>query len=226
MQPLCAFTFLCTLSLFSPVLSLNCSGTQYPWPIETPRLCCDMCPPGQFIERRSDNTCDHRCKPCEGNRFIENYNEELTCEVCDNCDKPNMVYKSNCSTTRNTVCGCKAGYRCGDKPCTHCVLTQTSVIRSTLPPSTTAPKPEPLTTLWQPSQPLRDTVWFLVIIALLCAGIALVVATKIKPFLRWIKSKHGYFLTEETEPSPRYSENEEVSTPVQEGLGKCDQCDV
>lgn len=34
-------------------------------------------------------------------------------------------------------------------------------------------------------------MWFLVIIALLGAGIALVLVTKIQPFLRWIRSKHG-----------------------------------
>ncbi|XP_078027776.1 uncharacterized protein LOC117265575 isoform X2 [Epinephelus lanceolatus] len=138
----------------------------------------------------------------------------------------NMEYKRNCSTTHNAVCGCKAGYACRDPSCKDCVPIPTSTIKTTLPPSTAALKPGALTTLWEPSQPIKDTAWFLVIIALLCIGLALVVLTKIKPFLRWIKSKQGYFLAKEAAPVLQGSEDEEVSTPVQEVLGKCDQCDV
>ncbi|XP_049903450.1 tumor necrosis factor receptor superfamily member 4 isoform X2 [Epinephelus moara] len=226
MQPLCAFTFLCTLSFLSPVLSRQCTDTEYAWPMDEPRLCCHMCTPGQHMAGRRQDICYIDCVPCTEGLYTEKYNVDMTCEVCVNCNKPNMEYKRNCSTTHNAVCGCKAGYACRDLSCKDCVPIPTSTIKTTLPPSTTALKPGTLTTLWEPSQPIKDTAWFLVIIALLCTGLALVVLTKIKPFLRWIKSKQGYFLAKEAAPAPQGSEDEEVSTPVQEVLGKCDQCDV
>lgn len=40
------FTVLCSLSLLSSVLSIQCNKTQYFWPLEQPHLCCDRCPPG------------------------------------------------------------------------------------------------------------------------------------------------------------------------------------
>ncbi|XP_044065026.1 uncharacterized protein cd27 isoform X3 [Siniperca chuatsi] len=221
MQPLCyfAFTALCTLSFLSTVLSIQCNKTQYAWPVETSHLCCNMCPPGERMVRRSPHTCGIMCEACEGNRYIDTYNVEMSCTVCENCNKPNMEYESKCDTTHQAVCRCKAGFKCKDQPCTQCV----PIVITT----TTALKPVTLTTLWVPRKPLRvsltDTVWFLVIIALLCAGFALIVVTKIKPFLRWIRAKHGYFLAKKPAPVPPCCQDDEVSTPVQEVCGKCDQ---
>ncbi|KAL7394550.1 hypothetical protein ABVT39_027773 [Epinephelus coioides] len=226
MQPLCAFIFLCTLSLLSPVLSRQCTDTEYAWPMDRPHLCCPMCVPGEHMAGRKQDSCSKNCVPCTEGLYTEKNNVDMTCEVCANCNKPNMEYKRNCSATHNAVCGCKAGYACRDPSCKDCVPIPTSTIKTTLPPPTTALKPGSLTTLREPSQPIKDTAWFLVIIALLCTGLALVVVTKIKPFLRWIKSKQGYFLAKEAAPALQGSEDEEVSTPVQEVLGKCDQCDV
>ncbi|XP_070768609.1 tumor necrosis factor receptor superfamily member 6-like [Enoplosus armatus] len=218
MQLLCyfAFTSLCTLSFLSPVLSIQCNATQYAWPVNPPHsLCCNKCPPGQRMVRRSKSNCDIECEPCEGNRYTDTYNVDLSCNVCENCNKQNMEYESKCDTTHKAVCRCKAGYECRDQPCTQCV----PMIIST----TTALKPGTLTTLWVPPKPVRDTVWLLVIIAFLCAGSALIVVTKIKPFLRWVRSKHGYLLAEKPAPVPPFSQDDDVSTPVQEVCGKCDQ---
>ncbi|CAM9151916.1 unnamed protein product [Lampetra planeri] len=65
-----------------------------------------------------------------------------------------------------------------------------------------------------------QTTCFLWIIALLGVGILLVVSTKIKPFLRWIGSKHGYVLADKNVPAPPSSDeqDEQVSKPVQEIL--------
>lgn len=48
MQLLCylALTLLCGLSLSSSVAAITCNDTQYPWPLEKPKLCCNKCPPG------------------------------------------------------------------------------------------------------------------------------------------------------------------------------------
>ncbi|XP_068591183.1 uncharacterized protein [Cebidichthys violaceus] len=173
------------------------------------------------MEWRSVSTCEIVCQPCIGARYIDTYNRDKSCKICENCDKPNMEYSSPCSTTHNAVCRCKADYRCKDNSCKKCEPIPTTT-KPTLSPSTTVLKPGALTTLWTPSHPIRDTAWFLVIIALLCAGITLAAVAKIKPFMRWIKSKHGYIFPKDAQPVPQCSEDEEVSTPVQEVLGKCE----
>ncbi|MEQ2266585.1 hypothetical protein XENORESO_011276 [Xenotaenia resolanae] len=71
---------------------------------------------------------------------------------------------------------------------------------------------------------LTDTQWFLVIIVLLCAGIALVVVTKIKPLLHWIRSNQVYFLDHKPVTVPLRAMDDDVSKPVQEVCGKCDHC--
>ncbi|XP_068426732.1 tumor necrosis factor receptor superfamily member 6-like [Clinocottus analis] len=218
MQPLCClvFTFLCGLSFLSPVLSLHCNTTQYGWPMEKQQFCCNMCPPGKRMARRSVTSCEIECELCIDNRYMDTYNNKMSCEICENCLKPNMEYRLHCNVTHNAVCKCKANYECKDQSCKQCVPIPSTTTKSTLPPSTTGV----ISIVWTPSQPIKDTIWFLVIIALLCAGIAIAVVTKIHPFILWIKSKHGYLLAQDSLPEP--SGCEEVSTPVQEVLGKCE----
>ncbi|XP_041798030.1 CD27 antigen isoform X2 [Chelmon rostratus] len=207
---LCYFAFLCSLSVFSPVLS-ECNETQYAWPVEDSKYCCNKCPPGRHLVRRFDH-CQAQCDPCPRNQYRDTYNVEMTCKFCGTCNRPNMEYKSHCNGTHNVVCKCKAGYECEDQSCGQCV----PILSTTNPtlPSTSALKSSTLTTLGRPHKSLRDTIWL--IIGLLSAVIAFFVGTKISPFLRWIKSKHGYLLTETCAPVPPCSEDEEVSKPVQE----------
>ncbi|XP_039885985.1 tumor necrosis factor receptor superfamily member 1A [Simochromis diagramma] len=267
MRPLC---FILPLLCFLPLLSSNpvkptCSPTQYSWPYISPTFCCEKCPAGEFMARRSQKNCDHKCEPCEVGKYTAGYNTAMNCEFCNSCSKPNMEVKTECSATHNTVCTCKAGYKCKDQDCNECVSTVKptvppsatakvevktdcnpthntvctckagykckdqdckecvlipATVKPTVPPSTTVATPDVSTTRLAP-KPIADTVWFLVIIALLCTGIALVVVTKIKPFLVWIRFTHGYFLAEK--PATQPACDEEVSKPVQEVCGKCDQ---
>ncbi|XP_034001636.1 CD27 antigen-like isoform X2 [Trematomus bernacchii] len=224
MQPLCYFSLLCTLSSLSSVLSLNCSDRHYAWPANTPTLCCDKCAPGQRMVKRSEVNCVHQCGPCMEKLYRDTYNEKMSCEICGFCNKPNMAYDSNCNSTHNAVCRCNAGYMYKDASRKQCVPIPPTDTKPTPAPPTTVLKPG-LTTAWPPAPQLRvltDTVWFLVIIALLCAGLAIVFVANIKPFLRWIKSMNGYFLAKEPAPVTACSEDEGVSTPIQEVVGKCE----
>ncbi|XP_018538262.1 tumor necrosis factor receptor superfamily member 6 [Lates calcarifer] len=211
MRPLCyiAFTLLCSLSFLSSEPSIQCNKTQYAWPLDAPKFCCDKCPPGKSMETRPLDSCKIKCEPCEGDRYINFHNVELNCKICTNCNKTNMEYKSPCNATHDAVCRCKPGYGCTDQSCTQCVPI----------PDTTPPSTPTSTTPQAPTEPIKDTMWFLVIIALLCAVCALVVVTKIKPFLHWIRSK----LAEKPALTPSYSGDDDVSKPVQEVCGKCDQ---
>ncbi|XP_056301147.1 uncharacterized protein cd27 isoform X1 [Pseudoliparis swirei] len=173
-----------------------------------------------MVRTRPSSSCEIECELCIGDRYIDTYNDKLNCKICKNCLKPNMEYRLHCNATHNAVCTCKANYRCKDQSCEQCVPIPSTTTKSTFPPSTPVLKPGALTTVRTPSQPIRDTVWFVVIITLLCAGITIAVVTKIKPFMFWIKSKHGYRLARDSPSVP--SGSEEVSTPVQEVLGKCE----
>ncbi|KAK2844739.1 hypothetical protein Q5P01_011398 [Channa striata] len=217
MQPLyIIFTVLSSLCFFSSVLSIECNETHYQWPVNEPRLCCNKCAPGQHMVRRPENSCGVTCNSCTGNRYTDSYNVYMTCNSCTTCNKPNMKFLSQCNTTHNAVCTCTAGYKCKDQPCTQCEAISAPT-EPTLLLSTTI-----LTTTWK-SESINDTASLLVIIALLCAVIAFAIATNIKPFLCWIRSKHGYFLTQKPAPESQFSEDEDVSKPVQEVCGKCDQ---
>ncbi|XP_070691573.1 CD27 antigen-like [Pempheris klunzingeri] len=193
--------------------------------VDHPRLCCNMCPPGKRMVRRPDESCTIECDLCKGERYTDTYNVQMSCNHCENCNRTNMEYKSHCNATHNAVCRCVAGYRCKAQPCQECVpIPSTTTSKPTLLPYTTALTPETTKTLGgsTPSETpkhIKDTVSILVIIALLCAGIAFVV-TKTKPFLRWIKY---YSFAEKPAPVPQCCEDEDVSTPVQEVCGKCDQ---
>ncbi|XP_028325622.1 CD27 antigen isoform X1 [Gouania willdenowi] len=202
-----SFFLLCCLLLLSPVLSLQCGEEQYAWPFENSKKCCAKCAPGTFMTQDPDYSCHNECEDCNGGRYMETYNVKTHCDVCDTCSNPNMELKKNCSVTENTVCGCEAGYRCKDQPCTVCV----KIPSSTPPPSTTAFSSE--------SEPIgggQDMVWFLVIPAMLCGGIIVFVATKIKPCLHWIRGSHGIFHVEKPVPQAPSKEAEEMSWPVQE----------
>ncbi|XP_029359996.1 tumor necrosis factor receptor superfamily member 5-like [Echeneis naucrates] len=174
-------------------LSIECNKTQYSWPVNNPTLCCNMCQPGQRMVRRNTKSCEITCKACEGDRYTEFSNLEMSCHICKTCKNSNMEYKLHCNATHNAVCRCKDGYKCEDQSCTQCVPASDTTT-PTLPSFTTATTSETITTLLSSSKPVRDTLCFLVIIALLCVGLALAFLTKIKGFLRWIRSMYGRFI--------------------------------
>ncbi|XP_034029544.1 CD27 antigen [Thalassophryne amazonica] len=230
MHPLSWFTLIFLSSFLSSVISIQCSKTQYSWPANEDKLCCEKCPPGKRMRVRKPDSCVIDCVPCAKDQYTNDHNVETSCDVCENCNKQNMEYESYCNTTHNAVCRCKPGYTCTDQQCTWCTPVLTTTTRkATTPPLTTVFKKDTLPTFCiltgtTALEPVTDnTTWFLVITALLCAGIALILVTKLKSFLRWIRSKHGYFLPEKTVPGSPHTEEENVSTPIQEMCGKCDQ---
>ncbi|XP_051262144.1 tumor necrosis factor receptor superfamily member 6 [Dicentrarchus labrax] len=223
MQLLChfAFTFLCSLSFFSAVLSLQCDDTQYSWPVIDSKFCCNKCPPGKALARRLNTECQTECKTCEDDHYADTYNVELYCKHCTSCNKPNMEYMSACNSTHDSVCRCKAGYECREQPCKMCVPIPITTKPTTTPTTTATPSTTPKTS--SSTTVLTDTAWFLVIIILLSVILSFFGITKMKPFLHWIRSKHGYLLAKTPAPMPPFQEDDSVSKPVQEVCGKCDQ---
>ncbi|TWW79049.1 Tumor necrosis factor receptor superfamily member 11B [Takifugu flavidus] len=121
MQQLCylAITFSCTLC-FAPLLrSLGCNETQY-LSSHDQQSCCNKCRPGHYVVQYCTASSPTKCKPCEDQRYIQTYNMEWSCDFCGSCSAPNMEYKSHCNATHDSVCKCKPGYECTDRPCTQC----------------------------------------------------------------------------------------------------------
>ncbi|KAF6735186.1 Tumor necrosis factor receptor superfamily member 5 [Oryzias melastigma] len=267
------FFLLCGLHVLPSGASVQCNDKQYAWPLDNPSLCCNKCEPGYKMKGpRIGKTCNNECIPCEGERFSDSYNVEMSCKVCETCDKPNMGYKSKCNPTHGAVCKCNPGYTCKDQACTQCVR-EAPPKKPTSPPSTTAimsykpkcnsshgtmckcnpgyrcqdkvctlcvlathdkkppsPPSTPVSKTAGPTPPEKapkqvgDTVFPLVIISLLCIGIALLAVAKMKPFLQWIRSHTVYIVTDNPAEKPLRTEDEDMPKPVQEVCGKCDQC--
>lgn len=217
-------TLLYSLPLLSAVLSIQCNKTQYAWPGENPWLCCNRCPPGTRMAWRQDRTCEINCVNCMAKQYSDTSNVDLTCMFCRKCDELNMEYESHCTRTHNAVCRCKAGYSCQDKTCSECVPLPTTTTSSTVSPTTTTSSTI-IPTKFEPSTPDTSTgpVWFLLTVALLCALVAFVVIAKAYSLQRWIRYKLGYFLAEKPVSVTHCSEEDGVSTPIQEVCGKCDQ---
>ncbi|RVE62781.1 hypothetical protein OJAV_G00161160 [Oryzias javanicus] len=246
------FYLFCGLHVLPSGASVQCNDKQYAWPLNDPTLCCNKCEPGYKMKvSRTGQTCNNKCIPCEEERFSDSYNVEMSCKVCETCDKPNMGYKSVCNSTHDAVCKCNpgytckdqactqcvreappkkptsppstTGYRCQDKACTLCVLT-THTIKPPSPPSTTVSKAADPTPPKEAPKQVGDTVFLLVIISLLCIGIALLALAKMKQFLQWIRSHKVYNVTDNPAEKPLRTEDEDMPKPVQEVCGKCDQC--
>ncbi|XP_061632567.1 tumor necrosis factor receptor superfamily member 5 isoform X3 [Phyllopteryx taeniolatus] len=194
-------TSLCSMWFVpSSVLSMQCKVTQYAWPLKAPHSCCDKCPPGKHMIWRSPTDCEMECGLCTGDRYADSSNVEMTCDVCRMCDKPNMEYESKCQTSRNAVCRCKAGYKCTDEACAQCLHIPGAVKSSA-----------------------TDAKGYLVEILPLCAVIAVTVFVLVFAFVRWIRSKHGYYSKDKRPALPPSTEEAEVCKPVQEMCGKCEQ---
>ncbi|XP_077382171.1 tumor necrosis factor receptor superfamily member 5 [Festucalex cinctus] len=199
--PRLLLTSLCNLCLYSSVLSLQCENSQYAWPVNAPQRCCDKCPPGEHMIRRSQTTCEIECGRCTGERYTDSYNVEMSCDVCTTCDKPNMEYESPCRISQNAVCRCHVGYECTDEACTQCLHVPGTVKSGT-----------------------TDAKWYLVEALPVCAVLAIVVFLLVLLFQSWLRSKRGYHSEVKLAAGlPGTEEEVAVCKPVQEVCGKCEQ---
>ncbi|XP_051921297.1 tumor necrosis factor receptor superfamily member 6 isoform X1 [Hippocampus zosterae] len=195
------FASFCRLYLLSCALSMQCKDSQYAWPVKAPQRCCDKCPPGEHMIRRSRTGCQIACGRCTGERYTDSYNVEMSCNVCVTCDKPNMEYESHCRNSQNAVCRCQVGYECTDEACAACGRAP-----GTVEPSTTDPK------------------WYLLKILPVCVVLVIIVVIflLVLPLLGRIRSKHGFYSVE-VKAIRGMPEDEEMRKPVQEVCGKCEQ---
>ncbi|XP_024152628.1 tumor necrosis factor receptor superfamily member 6 [Oryzias melastigma] len=80
---------------------------------------CCLCGPGQKVLKHcTRNPNDGDCGFCEeGKTYREEPTSETTCEPCDSCSHPNanLEVVEQCTTSRNSKCGCQKDYYCDSK---------------------------------------------------------------------------------------------------------------
>ncbi|XP_066528539.1 tumor necrosis factor receptor superfamily member 9a [Hoplias malabaricus] len=83
-------------------------------------VCCLKCSPGHRMVSSCGKDRNALCEPCGPNTFIANAPTKPFCDRCTQCLHPQFVEKA-CTSSSDTVCGCKEGFRCGNKLCSYCV---------------------------------------------------------------------------------------------------------
>ncbi|KAL6488585.1 hypothetical protein MHYP_G00023260 [Metynnis hypsauchen] len=106
----------CCLLLLTPILfrvqALSCDEvTQYRWPRSNPTMCCNKCPPGEYLKTRCEKNQQTRCEPCGEGYYMDSYNFEMTCRLCTDCAKENMKYNQFCTAERDAECVCYSSTR-------------------------------------------------------------------------------------------------------------------
>ncbi|KAG1941717.1 tumor necrosis factor receptor superfamily member 9-like [Pimephales promelas] len=87
-------------------------------------VCCTKCLPGNRLKTKCGPDPRFLCTPCETDNFIHIENTDANqrkCLRCDECIGGGRRVKENCTASRNTICGCLQGYRCGNGKCSHCL---------------------------------------------------------------------------------------------------------
>ncbi|KAJ8258862.1 hypothetical protein COCON_G00178740 [Conger conger] len=106
-------TLTCLLLAQTECLGANCPNDQY----LNGRLCCDLCPPGNSIERHCSESHATVCVPCSPGRYSEVADNLDKCRECRKCEQ---VTLSECSNTQNSNCSCHKGFLCISPECDVC----------------------------------------------------------------------------------------------------------
>ncbi|KAM3872061.1 tumor necrosis factor receptor superfamily member 9a [Diretmus argenteus] len=94
-------------------------------------VCCDVCNPGfelkssyvvvvrNHLVRRCGPNLNDLCTPCEPDTYTVDPTQ-YSCPSCTQCAGAQVLEKA-CTSTADTVCGCKDGLTCGNRDCSFCV---------------------------------------------------------------------------------------------------------
>ncbi|KAJ8401272.1 hypothetical protein AAFF_G00385030 [Aldrovandia affinis] len=79
-------------------------------------LWCDLCPPGQFVEKDCTPEKKTACQPCPPDTYSELLDSRTSCKKCTTCQK----VLSKCTPSRDTNCSCNDGFLCTSTKCNEC----------------------------------------------------------------------------------------------------------
>ncbi|XP_068172049.1 tumor necrosis factor receptor superfamily member 1B isoform X2 [Antennarius striatus] len=81
--------------------------------VDDSNLCCKKCHRGQRLKIECSTTTETVCEPCPTGQYTEGKNYSPNCFSCKKCkSSKGLLYVQNCSTTTNSLCGCRPGMYC------------------------------------------------------------------------------------------------------------------
>ncbi|KAJ8400269.1 hypothetical protein AAFF_G00399630 [Aldrovandia affinis] len=81
-------------------------------------ICCDLCKQGNHMVKKCGPEAKKLCSPCKEGTYTVDPTQS-TCRSCTQCIGVQKVMQA-CTSSSDTVCDCKAGYRCQDAKCSSC----------------------------------------------------------------------------------------------------------
>ncbi|KAG7472205.1 hypothetical protein MATL_G00106450 [Megalops atlanticus] len=114
-------------ALLTTLLLMGCADASHEvargcarWtPSGLSEICCERCKPGNRVYKRCGLDPRELCVPCEEGTYTLDPTQEF-CQTCTQCIGVHFE-KQACTSSSDTVCGCRTGYRCGDSRCSYCV---------------------------------------------------------------------------------------------------------
>ncbi|NWI10909.1 TNR14 factor, partial [Crypturellus soui] len=108
--------------------AMDCGLAEYPTGAE----CCPMCAAGFRVFKNCTAVSSTTCIPCAKDTYTDHPSGLEHCRKCKQCDKgANLVPEVACTSTKNTVCGCPAGYFCRHSGTEGCEFCQRYTVCST-----------------------------------------------------------------------------------------------
>ncbi|XP_056590174.1 tumor necrosis factor receptor superfamily member 9b isoform X1 [Triplophysa dalaica] len=86
---------------------------------DSENVCCKKCIPGNHIIDNCGKDPNALCAPCGNDTYISDTSQK-NCLRCTQCIGV-MRVKVRCSASRDTICECSQGFRCGNEECSFCV---------------------------------------------------------------------------------------------------------
>ncbi|XP_051272030.1 tumor necrosis factor receptor superfamily member 18 isoform X2 [Dicentrarchus labrax] len=104
---------ICVLSIWTTGYAADCGDRQ----TKTNGRCCDLCPPGEYVEAFCTEQRKTVCSPCGEGYYSSQYNFFDRCEKCRSCQQE---YAGKCTPTADAKCSCRSGFLCSNNVCSKC----------------------------------------------------------------------------------------------------------
>ncbi|XP_051804325.1 tumor necrosis factor receptor superfamily member 3-like [Acanthochromis polyacanthus] len=103
----------CVLTFWTIGHATGCGDRQ----IAINGQCCNLCPPGTYVERFCSDKQQTLCTSCPEGHFSDHYTVFDRCEPCRSCQQE---FSEKCTPTTDATCSCRSGFLCSNSICSIC----------------------------------------------------------------------------------------------------------
>ncbi|KAM8867236.1 tumor necrosis factor receptor superfamily member 1B [Synchiropus picturatus] len=108
-------------SPYPPLSDGSCRNKTTEYLEQDVNRCCRRCPPGHRRVRSCTETNETKCESCPHNQYMEKWNYNLNCFVCNTCKSTKGLQLAiGCLPTQPTKCKCQPGHYCTDSVASSC----------------------------------------------------------------------------------------------------------